>query len=69
MNGRTRFTDTFTATLVLTLASTVLFGNPTDTVAHWTARIMISSTVSWFATGAWYNHRRTATENDADPPA
>jgi hypothetical protein len=69
MNGRTRFTDTFTATLVLTLGSTVLFGNPTDTVAHWTARIMISATVSWFATGAWYSYRRTATENDADSPA
>lgn len=42
MNGRTRFTDTYTLALILTLLTTVTLGEPTDTVAHWIARTGVS---------------------------
>lgn len=42
MNGRTRFTDTYTLALIFTLLATVTLGEPTDTGVHWIARIGLS---------------------------
>jgi len=60
MNGRTRFTDTYTLALILTLATTLVFGNPTDTVIHWFARVAGSILAAHLAVSWWRNRHRDA---------